>query len=87
MYGSDAGQHYDDLIIQLGHHNASRASPAGSTADRGEGAQVMSTQQQDFLGSLGIGSADDQFNLEDLFGAGHSWIMKDWMDDLQTGTY
>lgn len=87
IYGDEATQHFEELVGCLGPTHAPTASPTSSLVEQGQIVQNASTQeQQDFLQNLGIGPADDQFNFDELFGGGHSWMMRDWMDDLQPGT-
>lgn len=84
-YGDEAVRHYEELLQVLGPSHA--ACPSQSSNAVEPGAQNISMQeQQDFLDNLSVGLADDHFNFDELFGAGHSWMMRDWIDDLQPNT-
>lgn len=78
-YGNEAVRHYEKLVDQLG---AGSMSAPTDTIDQIQDANLPSQQQQDFLELLGIGDAQDQFNFDDFFGPGHSWMMRDWMTEF-----
>ncbi|KAK4507924.1 hypothetical protein PRZ48_001659 [Zasmidium cellare] len=81
-YGNEAVKHYEELVQMLVPNQTTTATGIDNAVDQSTQSTSMQ-EQQDFLDNLGIGAADDQFNFDDLFGAGHSWMMRDWIDDLQ----
>lgn len=86
-YGEEATRHCHELIRILGPVPTMAGSSSNSTVEQGQCAQNTSTQeQQDFWDNLSMGAEDDEFNFDDLFGGGHSWMMREWMDDWQQGT-
>ncbi|KAK4494970.1 hypothetical protein PRZ48_014326 [Zasmidium cellare] len=79
IYGGEAVRHYEKLVGQLGPPVPNNLNDGTET---NYDLTLPSQHQQDFLELLGIGDAEDQFNFDDLFGLGHSWMMRDWVTEF-----